>query len=133
MKTPIIPILVNDNDARDNERLKLFQSPEQVQYVSRQAKASNLLTSRQRDVFECVVKGMDTKSIARHIRCAPGTVKTHLAIIYSRLGVANRIILLSLLGGSDDTWEPWKHNIRSGEYMAAQDRSKLTWGPKVKD
>lgn len=48
------------------------------------------LTERQREVFELMAQGYATKSIARELGLAVGTVKVHLAAIYRLLGVHNR-------------------------------------------
>jgi DNA-binding NarL/FixJ family response regulator len=49
-----------------------------------------VLTARQRDVLNELLKGMSTKEIARALDLAEGTVKIHLAVIYRVLGVRSR-------------------------------------------
>lgn len=48
------------------------------------------LTPRQRDVLECVLKGLSNKEIARHLDIAEGTVKIHLSALFAQLGARNR-------------------------------------------
>ncbi len=49
------------------------------------------LTDRQRDVFRLLAEGCATKTIARRLDLAVGTVKVHLAAIYRALGAHSRM------------------------------------------
>ena len=49
------------------------------------------LTERQRHVFELLAEGCATKTIARRLDLAVGTVKVHLAAIYRTLGASSRL------------------------------------------
>ena len=49
-----------------------------------------LLTPKERQVLVWVAKGHSNKEIAEELFMAPGTVKTHLAHIYAKLGVSGR-------------------------------------------
>lgn len=51
----------------------------------------NTLTDRQRDVFRLLAEGCATKTIARRLDLAVGTVKVHLAAIYRVLGAHSRM------------------------------------------
>lgn len=53
------------------------------------------LTGRQRDVFELLAQGCATKTIARRLDLAVGTVKVHLAGIYRTLGASSRLEALA--------------------------------------
>ena len=53
------------------------------------------LTVRQRDVFELLAEGCATKTIARRLDLAVGTVKVHLAGIYRTLGASSRLEALA--------------------------------------
>ncbi|HXT80002.1 MAG TPA: response regulator transcription factor [Acetobacteraceae bacterium] len=53
------------------------------------------LTGRQRDVFELLAEGCATKTIARRLDLAVGTVKVHLAAIYRSLGASSRLEALA--------------------------------------
>jgi DNA-binding NarL/FixJ family response regulator len=63
-----------------------------------------VLTPKERQVLAWVARGHSNKEIAEGLFMAPGTVKTHLAHIYAKLGVGNRheamarAIALGLLG-----------------------------------
>lgn len=48
------------------------------------------LTPRQRDVLRCISKGYSNKEIARELDIAEGTVKIHLAALFTHFGVRNR-------------------------------------------
>ncbi|MDB5818843.1 MAG: hypothetical protein JWQ11_2483 [Rhizobacter sp.] len=48
------------------------------------------LTDRQRDVYRAAARGLPNKMIARELGIAESTVKTHLTVIYTVLGVRNR-------------------------------------------
>ena len=53
------------------------------------------LTGRQHDVFRLLAEGCATKTIARRLDLAVGTVKVHLAAIYRQLGVRGRLEALA--------------------------------------
>lgn len=53
------------------------------------------LTDRQRDVFRLLAEGCATKTIARRLDLAVGTVKVHLAAIYRLLGAHSRMEAMS--------------------------------------
>lgn len=48
------------------------------------------LTSRQTEVLGLVASGLENKQIARRLGIAEGTVKSHLRVVYSRLGATGR-------------------------------------------
>lgn len=48
------------------------------------------LTERQREMLECLVKGLSNKEIGRASGIAEGTVKMHLANLYRVIGASNR-------------------------------------------
>ena len=53
------------------------------------------LTERQRHVFDLLAEGCATKTIARRLDLAVGTVKVHLAAIYRTLGASSRLEALA--------------------------------------
>ena len=53
------------------------------------------LTDRQQDVFRLLAEGCATKTIARRLDLAVGTVKVHLAAIYRALGAHSRLEALA--------------------------------------
>ncbi|MDX1746468.1 MAG: response regulator transcription factor, partial [Halobacteriales archaeon] len=48
------------------------------------------LTPRQSEVLGLVASGLENKQIARRLGIAEGTVKSHLRVVYSRLGATGR-------------------------------------------
>jgi DNA-binding NarL/FixJ family response regulator len=53
--------------------------------------AASRLTAREEDVLRLVAVGRTNVEIGRELYITPGTVKTHLASIQAKLGVANRV------------------------------------------
>ena len=65
-------------------------------------KYRQLLTDRQREVFDCLLKGLQTKEVARQLGLSPRTVEVHRANILERLEVSNfSQVLRQFLAGSD--------------------------------
>jgi DNA-binding NarL/FixJ family response regulator len=58
------------------------------------------LTERQIEVFQLLSQGCATKTIARRLGLAVGTVKVHLAGIYRVLGAHNRVEAIARAGGA---------------------------------
>jgi two-component system response regulator DevR len=50
-----------------------------------------VLSVREREVLDLVTVGMSNEEIAKRLVISPNTVKFHLRMIYSRLGVHNRV------------------------------------------
>ena len=48
-----------------------------------------LLTERQRDVFDLLIRGLQTKDVARQLDLSPRTVEVHRAHILQRLNVSS--------------------------------------------
>jgi len=48
------------------------------------------LSSRQMDVYRCLIRGMSNKLIARELSISEGTVKSHLSATFQALQVRNR-------------------------------------------
>lgn len=52
--------------------------------------AADPLSERERDVLRCLSRGLANKEIAAQLHIAESTVKTHLANLFSKLGVSDR-------------------------------------------
>ena len=48
------------------------------------------LTDRQKDVLDCLARGLPIKRICRELNLSEGTVKTHVSAIYRAFGATNR-------------------------------------------
>ena len=55
--------------------------------------AMNRLTPREREIAQLVYDGLSNKEIARRLGISEGTIKTHLHNIFTKLGLANRVML----------------------------------------
>jgi DNA-binding NarL/FixJ family response regulator len=55
-----------------------------------QADPGHVLTSRQKDVLDLLIKGKSNKEIALALKIGEGTVKIHMAAIFRYFGVNNR-------------------------------------------
>ncbi len=48
------------------------------------------ISPRQRDLLDCIRRGLSNKEIARELEIAEGTVKIHLAALFAHFGARNR-------------------------------------------
>ena len=64
---------------------------------------ASMLTPQQREVLHLVTEGLATQVIARRLGLGVGTVKTHLARAYARLGVRSRLQAVVKLGWTRET------------------------------
>ena len=60
------------------------------QLRNRQADPIALLTQRERSVLDLIARGMSNRQIGDELHLTEGTVKSHLARIYTKLGVESR-------------------------------------------
>ena len=51
----------------------------------------NLLTERELEVLELLIKGMNNSEISEILHVSVNTTKAHLESIYDKLGVKNRV------------------------------------------
>jgi DNA-binding CsgD family transcriptional regulator len=54
------------------------------------------LSQREKEIFDVLLKGMSYKAIADQHFISINTVKTHAKKIYSKLGIKNRVELLTV-------------------------------------
>jgi DNA-binding NarL/FixJ family response regulator len=64
------------------------QSPENT--------ASNSLSTREHDVLQCVVEGLEYKEISEKLYISPATVRTHITNIYRKLHVTSKAQAIKL-------------------------------------
>jgi DNA-binding NarL/FixJ family response regulator len=50
------------------------------------------MTDRQKEIAALIAKGFSNKQIARALGITEGTVKTHLHLLYEKVGVSNRTL-----------------------------------------
>jgi DNA-binding NarL/FixJ family response regulator len=74
--------------AREEEPAK--SGPAEARGAQRATSAAKPISPRQRDVLDCVRRGLSNKEIARELDIAEGTVKIHLAALFSHFGARNR-------------------------------------------
>jgi DNA-binding CsgD family transcriptional regulator len=55
------------------------------------ARRRDPLTQRQLEVLELLARGLPSRDIAAQLGITPGTTKTHLTMIYRKIGVKNRV------------------------------------------
>lgn len=58
------------------------------------------LTAREAEVLELVAAGLSNAEIAERLVIAPGTAARHVANVYAKLGVHNRVQALAAVAGS---------------------------------
>lgn len=57
----------------------------------------SVLTRREREISQLLLRGHSSKSIARELRIAPGTVMVHKRNLFAKLGISSQYELFSLL------------------------------------
>lgn len=77
-----------DFSERDHLVLQLIRP--HLQVAIRRATALPHLTNREREILALVRDGYTNADIAKHLHVSPATVRTHLANVFSRLGVHTR-------------------------------------------
>jgi DNA-binding NarL/FixJ family response regulator len=55
----------------------------------------NVLTQREREITQLLLRGHSTKSVARELDIAPGTVMVHKRNLFSKLGITSQYELFS--------------------------------------
>ena len=57
----------------------------------------NVLTHRERQISQLLLRGHSSKSVARELKIAPGTVMVHKRNLFAKLGISSQYELFSLL------------------------------------
>ena len=57
-----------------------------------------MLTDREREVLELLLRGYTYKLVAKDLFISESTVKTHVQSVYAKLGVHSKTELIELLG-----------------------------------
>jgi DNA-binding NarL/FixJ family response regulator len=73
--------------------LDFHSDPKSVQNGDSASPSGKNLSSRQREVLNLIIRGYSNKEIARALDLAEGTVKIHVAVLFSKLGVHRRAAL----------------------------------------
>ena len=85
-----VPSLMTDSSSDLHHDPKTAELCFSATARSRQPKDASDVTARQRDVLECVRRGLTNKEIARKLDIAENTVKIHVATLLSTFNVRNR-------------------------------------------
>jgi len=71
---------------------RLTPQPKPVVFQRNEAAVAALgLTTRECEILERLATGRSIKELARDLDLSPNTVKTHVAQVYSKLGVSKRV------------------------------------------
>jgi len=71
---------------------RLTPRPAAVGFAVNQAAVRSLgLTPREHDILQRLASGQSNKELARELAISPNTVKTHVARLYEKLEVRNRV------------------------------------------
>ena len=81
--------------SRDQERAMLAELGRLARQTREASGAQANLTEREFEILEYVAVGLTVKQVASRLGLSPRTVETHLAKLYRKLGVRNRVQALS--------------------------------------
>jgi DNA-binding NarL/FixJ family response regulator len=70
--------------------------PKKTIEVAKKFEWFETLTKREREIFALMATGRDNEGIARELNLAEQTVRNHVSIIYSKLGVKDRFEIIQL-------------------------------------
>ena len=65
--------------------------------TARLLRAADRLSSREREVAQLILDGLTYKAIAARLGVSPNTARTHVALLYKRLGVSNKAQMIAAL------------------------------------
>jgi len=72
------------------------ESKPKAEEVARKFEWFETLTKREREIFALIAVGRDNDGIARELSIAEQTVRNHVSLIYSKLGVKDRFEIIQL-------------------------------------
>ncbi len=104
---PVVEQVVNE--AWEQARAHAPRPVQDLDYKIREAFdqfGAHVLTAREQEVVQMLLRGHSSASVAEHLAISPGTVKIHRKNIYAKLGIGSQSELLGLfvreLGGQRD-------------------------------
>lgn len=71
-------------------------SPEPLRPIPAQEDQLAVLTSREREIYTLLARGMTTSDIAEELRISPVTVRNHIAALLQRLDVHSKVAAVAL-------------------------------------
>jgi DNA-binding NarL/FixJ family response regulator len=74
----------------------ISEEPSPVREIAERLEWFKSLTPREREVFTLIATGYDNAQIAEELRMADHTVRNHVSMIYSKLGVQDRFQIIQL-------------------------------------
>ncbi|MCX7040467.1 MAG: response regulator transcription factor [Spirochaetes bacterium] len=74
----------------------ISEEPSPVREIAERLEWFKSLTPREREVFTLIATGYDNTQIAEELRMAEHTVRNHVSMIYSKLGVQDRFQIIQL-------------------------------------
>jgi DNA-binding NarL/FixJ family response regulator len=74
----------------------IAEEPSSARDISERLEWFKSLTRREREVFTLIATGYDNAQIAKELDLAEHTVRNHVSIIYSKLGVQDRFQIIQL-------------------------------------
>jgi len=74
----------------------ISEEPSLVREIAERLEWFKSLTPREREVFTLIATGYDNTQIAEELRMAEHTVRNHVSMIYSKLGVQDRFQIIQL-------------------------------------
>jgi len=77
-------------------RSVLSEEPSPVRDIAGRLEWFESLTRREREVFTLIARGYDNAQIAEELHMAEHTVRNHVSMIYSKLGVQDRFQIIQL-------------------------------------
>ena len=103
------------NSAQISDAIDALASAPQVHAID--ANGADLLSERELEVVRGVSEGLTNKEIAERLELSPHTIKNYLFRIFDKLGVSNRMELLSLTLAPPGQMNPKSRTVtRSTDY-----------------